>query len=177
MRPALLLILAPALLAAAPARKPAPRPAAITSADTKLDLAKCTTIHESYEAGLSATWKCPGYAGIPLFVELGDERFDLDAGQLDHDGLWSDTFDNPPTTVEWRLKGGKPFAIIYRLSVANPDAPKSSRLKVETIGDLKDPAKFGCRIADIEANDPDANKTARDIADLIPKGEATCIES
>ncbi len=176
MRPALLL-LAPVLLAAAPAKKPAPPRAAITSAYTKLDLAKCTTIAEDKETGLSATWKCPGYAGIPLFVELGDERFDLDAGQLDHDGLWSDTFDNPPTTVEWRLKNGKPFAIIYRLSVANPDAPQTSRLKVETIGDLKDPDKFGCRVADIEANNADANATARELADLILTGEAICIEA
>jgi hypothetical protein len=145
----------------------------VTSAYTRLDLGRCTQI-ERIEEGSSAVWRCPGYAGVPLYVETGDERFDLDAGTRDQDALWSETFDTLPTMVEWRLSGGKPFAIIYRLTVANPDRPKTSRLLVESIGRR---AKFGCRIADIAGATARANAVARRAATKILNATATCIES
>ena len=71
-----------------------------------------------------AEWRCRGYGGIPLFVQSGDERYDVDAGVQDEDALWAATFDYPGKTVEWRLSAGKPFAIIYRLELANPERPR-----------------------------------------------------
>ena len=165
----------PVLLIASAVASAAPQPA-VTSAYTTLDLGKCTIVAEDKETRQFATWRCKGYGGVPLFVQIDDERFDLDAGQVDQDGLWSDTFDEQPRTVEWRLNKGKPFAIIYRLTVANSDVPKTSRLKVESVGNLKDKAKFGCRIADIDGAAPRANELARAAADGLLTKQATCIE-
>ena len=152
--------------AAAPARGPA-----ITSAYTNLDLDRCKQLERSDE-GDSSVWRCPGYAGVPLFVESGDGRFDVDAGTIDKDEHWSAPFDDIPARVEWRLTGGKPFALIYRLTVATPEAPRTSRLLVETIGRGLTP---GCRVADIPGAAPAANLLARQAADKIIAKTATCL--
>lgn len=143
---------------------------AITSAYTNLDLDRCERIDDGAEPA-SATWRCGGFAGVPLIVQNGDDRYDIDAGREDDDELWAETFDYPGKTVEWRLAGGKPFAVIYRLTVANPDAPRGSRLIVETIGD----AKPGCRIASIDGRTRRANALARDAADRAVEGKAVCM--
>lgn len=147
------------------------QPARVTSAYTKLDLDKCKRI-DTVEEPQSASWRCKGYAAVPLFVQNGDDRYDVDAGREDADELWADGFDYPGATVEWRLARGKPFAIIYRLDSANPDNPKWSRLMVETIGR----AKPGCRVASIDARRPSANAEARRAADLVLSGPLRCLK-
>src|SRR3982750_3672902 len=107
-----------AFVAAAAAAAPAPT---VTSAYTKLDLDRCTRLDHG-ETPESTEWRCAGYGGVPLFVQNGDERYDVDAGAADDDAIWSATFDYPGRTVEWRLRQGRPFAIIYRLVPANPEA-------------------------------------------------------
>lgn len=144
------------------------QPARITSAYTSLDLDRCKSVDREELA--SAWWRCKGFAGIPIFVQNGDDRYDVDAGREDNDELWSDTFDYPGKSVEWRIARGKPFAIIYRLDSANPDAPKWSRLLVETIG-RKSP---GCRVASINGRARDANAQARRVADRILSGAVRC---
>lgn len=165
--------LIPLLLLAAPAAAPAaPKPAA--SAYTKVDLDRCTEI-EHEDEGSWARWKCSGYARIPLWVEVGDERFDVDAGDRpDDEGRFGNTFDSPPSTVEWRHFAGRPFAIIYRLTTANPDVPTTSVLVVETIGRGK---ATGCRVAEIPGSAKNANSQARAIADAIPAGRKKCLGS
>lgn len=140
-----------------------------TSAYTGLDLDKCTPLDRKPEPA-SGRWRCKGYAGIPLFVQDGDDRFDVDAGREDSDQSWSDSFDYPGKTVEWRLHRGKPFAIIYGLDSANPEAPKWSRLMVETIG------RGSCRVAAIDGASPRANEQARKAADQILRGKVRCLK-
>jgi len=147
------------------------QPVRITSAYTSLDIDKCTRIDRGEEPQ-SASWRCKGFAGVPLFVQNGDDRYDVDAGREDADELWADGFDYPGATVEWRLARGKPFAIIYRLISANPDAPKWSRLMVETIG-RKAP---GCRIASIDGRSRNANAEARRAADRVLNGNVRCLK-
>jgi hypothetical protein len=147
------------------------QPARVTSAYTNLDLDKCTNI-DAVEEPQSFRLRCKGYAGIPLFVQNGDDRYDVDAGREDADELWADGFDYPGATVEWRLSRGKPFAIIYRLNSANPEAPKWSRLVVETIGRTAP----GCRVASIDGRARDANVQARRAADLILSGPRRCLK-
>jgi hypothetical protein len=144
--------------------------AVITSTYTSLDLDRCERIDDGAEPA-SATWRCEGYRGVPLIVQNGDDRYDIDAGVEDEDEFWAETFDYPGKTVEWRLAGGKPFAIIYRLTVANPDAPQGSRLIVETIGE----GSPGCRVASIDGRSPRANALARDAADRVFGGKAVCM--
>jgi hypothetical protein len=147
-------------------------PARATSAYTTVDLDRCVLLDREPEPA-SNRWRCKGYAGIPLFVQNGDDRYDLDAGREDNDQLWSQRFDYPGKTVEWRVHRGKPFAIIYRLDSANPEAAKWSRLMVETIGR----GSPGCRVAAIDALTPRANEQARKAADRILSGEVTCLLS
>ena len=145
--------------------------AIVTSAYTKLDLDRCTRIEHSSE-GEWAVWRCAGVGGVSLYVESGDGRFDIDAGTRDKDNLWSGPFDDIPAKVEWRLRGGKPFALIYRLTIATPEAPRTSRLLVETIGRGNKP---GCRVADIPGATPNSNQLARLAADKILAKTATCL--
>jgi hypothetical protein len=144
--------------------------ATVTSAYTKLDLDRCKEIGHGEEW---ASWRCSGYRGIPLFVQNGDERYDVDAGSEDVADLFAPKFDYPGSTVEWRLNRGKPFAIIYRLASASRDEPKSSRLIVETIGGRSP----GCRIASIDGSLPDANALARRAADGTLRGPVHCLTS
>ena len=74
-----------------------------TSVYTPLDLDRCTVLSR-VEEGESVAWRCPGFAGVPLFVLSGDGRFDLDAG-IDNE-MWEspEQFSGLPARVEWRLR-------------------------------------------------------------------------
>ena len=160
------LALPPLLLLALSAAAP------LTSAYTSLDLDRCTQLDRG-EAPQSAEWRCAGYRGIPLFVQSGDERYDVDAGAEDRDELWADMFDYPGKTVEWRLWRGKPVAIIYRLLPANPEAGAVSMLVVETVGTK---AKPGCRVGTIRGSEPNANARARRLADRVARERLPCLK-
>ena len=142
-----------------------------TSAYTTLDLKRCKVLERATE-GEWSVHRCLGHRGVPLIVQAGDGRHDIDAGVADKDDLWSSPFDDIPARVEWRLTRGKPFAIIYRLTVATPERPRTSRLLVETIGR---PGRPGCRVADIPGSAPGANARARAAADKVLAKTATCL--
>lgn len=140
------------------AAQAAPR---IGSVYTPLDLAACEMI-EAIPEGESARRRCPGFAGVPLFVNAGDGRFDVDAG-VDNDNFESlPNLNDLGARVEWRHTGGRPFAIIYRLSNADAERPASSTLIVETIGRVGSP---GCEVGRIDGALADANARARAMAD------------
>jgi hypothetical protein len=145
-------------LAAAPV---AAQPARITSVYTDLNLSRCArTAHE--EEGSSTTWRCRGYGGVPLIVMSGDDRFDIDAGEDNGDWESPGRFSTPGPRVEWRLRGGRPFAIVYRLRLSGNELPDASVLVVESIGR---PGHAGCLVAMIDGGLPNANLLARARAD------------
>jgi hypothetical protein len=144
----------------------------ITSAYTTLNLDRCIQLDRG-ETPEWAEWRCAGYRGSPLFVQNGDERYDVDAGIADKDEIWANTFDYPGKTVEWRISAGRPFAIIYRLLPANPDAPQVSTLVVETIGARGKP---GCRVAMIPGSARNANAQARVAADRTLRSRLPCLK-
>jgi len=150
------------LLLAAAALAPAPASAQATSSVyTLLDLARCRTL-EVVAEGESVRRRCPGLGAIPLFVNAGDGRFDVDAG-VDN-GLWESLggFNEIGPRIEWRRRNGRPFAIIYRLRLTSPDQPPGSSLIVETIGRRGAP---GCQVATVDGSLSDGNARARAIAD------------
>ena len=147
------------------------QPHHISSAYTSLNLDRCERLDRDKEPG-SARWRCKGFAGISLYVQSGDDRYDVDAGREDNDEHWSDAFDYPGKTIEWRLSRGTPFAIIYRLDSAGHGVRKQSYLMVETIGK----GSPGCRIAAINARTRGANERARMAADQIPTSRARCLK-
>jgi hypothetical protein len=132
-----------------------------TSVYTNLDVGRCRVL-ERIEEGESVSWRCPGHAGIPLFVSTGDGRYDVDAG-VDN-GEWEALggFHTLGPRVEWRLRAGRPIAIIFRYIQAGPDQPPGTRLAVESIGRAGRP---GCLIAMIDGAWPNANALARERAD------------
>ncbi len=139
----------------------AQRRGAIASAYSDLNLDRCRKLR-SFEEGAGAEWQCPGIRGVPLMVAIGDERFDIDAGVFNEDFETTSPFNSPGPRVEWRLRGAQPFAIIYRLRMANDGQPERSVLGVETIGRRGQP---GCVVAWIAGSVPNANATARQQAD------------
>lgn len=134
-----------------------------TSAYTPLDIDRCTLIEE-IEEGAGASWRCPGRSGIALFVATGDARFDVDAGVDNRQWESLMPFNRPGPQVEWRVRRGRPFAIIYRLLWDDGEGGRGSSLIVETIGRRGAP---GCEVARIDGATPNANEAARARADAI----------
>jgi hypothetical protein len=133
-----------------------------TSAYTQLNLDNCE-IYSVAHAG-EGDWsnrRCPGRNGVTLFVNEDDARFDVDAG-VDNN-VWESPspLNELGPQVEWRLEGGRPFAIIYRYSISEAAAGGRSMLAVESVGRAGRP---GCLVALITATRA-ANARARQIAD------------
>jgi hypothetical protein len=137
-----------------------------TSVYTDLDVDRCRVL-ERIEEGESVRWRCPGHAGIPLLVSSGDGRFDVDAGVDNEEWESLGGFHTLGPRVEWRLRRGRPIAIIFRYIQAGPDQPPGTRLAVETIGRRGRP---GCLISMIDGAYPDANAVARERADRRAEG-------
>ena len=169
-------MLAAALLAAC-GSDPAPEPDAKTASQqdreaeavtglasvyTLLDLDKCELVSEETEEGTSAEWRCAGFGEVPLIVEEGDGRFDVDAGVRNEAFETIGAFNSLGENVEWRLRDGKPFAVIFRYLDATEEAKGRTVLAVEKVGSAAAP---GCRVAQVAGDVPDANQVARDLAD------------
>lgn len=136
-----------------------------SSVYTPLDLNRCTIVEEILEEEGFTRWRCPGHAAIPLFVSSGEGRFDIDAGLDSGDFEFFGTLNRPAPRLEWRMRGGVPVAIIYRLLLEPFDSASGSVLIVKTIGRA---GRAGCRIATVDGTLPDANARARAAADRAP---------
>ena len=133
-----------------------------TSAYTTLNLDACEIVSVAHAGeGDWVNRRCPGRGGITLFVSEDDARFDVDAG-VDN-GEWESAtpLNELGPQVEWRIDGGRAFAIIYRYNIPEAMAGGRSMLAVERIGTRTRP---GCLVALITAT-PAANARARQIAD------------
>ena len=138
-----------------------------SSAYTSLDLDACKVTASESEEGEWAERTCPGYRGIPLFVDDGDGRFDIDAGVRGEGFQTIGAFNNPPETIEWRLEDGAPFAIIYRLADATEQGQGRTVLMVERIGTEE---QAGCTIGQVAGSADKANRRARELADTLAAG-------
>ncbi len=149
---------------AAPKAEATPAAASgITSAYTDVDLARCQSLSSDAESD-SAAWRCPGYGDVPVFISSGDLRYDVDAGVDNESFQTLPPFNENPTRIEWRLRDGRPFAIIFRLRLATNEQTEwsGSALGIATVGA---PGRPGCTIAWIDGNVPAANAVAQRIAD------------
>jgi hypothetical protein len=133
-----------------------------TSAYTTLNLERCE-IYSVAHAG-EGEWsnrRCPGRNGITLFVNEDDARYDVDAGVDNNTWESATQLNELGPQIEWRMEGGRPFAIIYRYNIPEAMPGGRSMLAVESIGRRGRP---GCLLALIRAT-PTANARARQIAD------------
>jgi hypothetical protein len=160
--------------AGTPAAEPAADPAAEEPADadgyasayTAFDLEACRVTGESSE-GASVDYACPGRAGVPIFVHLGDGRLDIDAGVDGEEFTTIGSFNELGERLEWRMKDGAPFAVIFRYRDVAPQSEGRTVIGIEKIGREGAP---GCRVAQIAGETPDANSVAREIADTRAAG-------
>ncbi len=133
-----------------------------TSTYSALNLDACEIVSVAHAGeGDWANRHCRGRYGVTLFVNEDDARYDLDAG-VDN-GEWESAMqlNELGPQIEWRVEGGRPFAIIYRYNIPEAMAGGRSMLAVESIGRTGRP---GCLVALIRAT-PAANARARQIAD------------
>lgn len=134
-----------------------------SSVYTKLAFDACKVTRRATE-GEFIEYTCSGLGAVPLYAALGDGRMDLDAGVRNDRFQGLGAFNDIAPTIEWRLAGGEPVAVIFRYVDAGGEAPKPRRtvLAVEKVGR---PGAPGCRVAQLGGEVPDVNARARAIAD------------
>ena len=134
-----------------------------------VDLDQCEVLSQQ-EEGESATFRCDPVADVPIFVQAGDGRFDLDAGAKNEQFQTISAFNEIAPRLEIRMDEGEPFAVIFRYRDVSLQSNNRSVLAVESIGSSDSP---GCRIAQIGGGAGAANQRAREIADASA-GEVDC---
>jgi hypothetical protein len=127
----------------------------------------------------STTRLCPGKAGLAVLISEDDLRETVSVGRSralaanePAAQVWFEPFNSSLTTVEWRMDGGKPFAIIQRWLIADnadrdgQDRPRDKAMLVVT----RLPPGPVCHVAyvDVAAN-PHANELARKAADELAR--------
>ncbi len=161
------------LLALASLALATPAAAEITSAYTSYDLDKCRVIAApAQDEEFAGTWGCPGFENKPeyeIVFSEGDLRSLVSFGQ-DHAEHCSSIqsfggFNSVNSTVEWRLKDGKPFAAIQRWTVSY-DPEDSNKIHSWLVVTRIEPGN-SCQLAYVEGAMPGANEKARMIADAV----------
>jgi hypothetical protein len=139
----------------------------------------CRMIGKPSELDGSTTRLCPGKAGLSVLIAEDDLRETVSVGKSRASAaeepaaqVWFEPFNSTQTTVEWRMAGNKPFAIIQRWLIADnadrdaKDRPRDRAMLAVT----RLPPGPVCHVAyvDIAAN-PNANKLAREAADALAR--------
>jgi hypothetical protein len=139
----------------------------------------CRMIGKPSELDGSTTRLCPGKGGFSVLIGEDDLRETVSLGKSRVAAakepaaqVWFEPFNSTLTTVEWRLAGNKPFAIIQRWLIADnsdrdaKDRPRDKAMLAVT----RLPPGAVCHVAyiDVAAN-PDANELARKAADELAR--------
>lgn len=162
----------PALLSQAPSG--AARAPQFASAYTDLKT-QCRAIAEGEAQGDDTPLRCEGFGGYEIRIDFsaasshlrarpagGESEDDIELAEqpLDYDAKMK---------VEWRLAGGKPFALIFRVDKAREGLDPAERWRPEnkTGESLLVKGLKGYEHIDFEvdARAPDANVRARELAD------------
>jgi hypothetical protein len=145
--------------------------AGITSAYTKIDLEVCQLLEAPTEAEgtFGGSWLCGGYQGRQVYVAEGDLRmfvsFGADAASEPAASQTLPQFNTINQTLEWRLRGGVPFATILRWFPAGDDGTTTGSVLIVT---QLLPGGGTCQIARIDARvNKNANVLARQAADSL----------
>ncbi|MBD8892145.1 hypothetical protein [Roseibium litorale] len=146
--------------------------AGVTSAYTELRYSGCQEISPPDDQGAAgASLLCPGYSGIPVYVAEGDLRMVVSFGSnAEEEPAASQTlpgFNTINEVIEWRLRGGVPFAVIQRWFPLGQDGRQPGSVLIVT--QLVPGAT--CQIAWINARaNRKANEMAREAADEMAGG-------
>jgi len=152
--------------------------AGIESAYSKIQLQSCRQVETASDEGtFGGAWDCPGYQGQPVYVAEGDLRMFVSFGPFAAEepaaGQTLPNFNTLNETLEWRLRGGMPFATILRWFPSLDDGARRGSILIVT--QLK-PGGGTCQIARIDAQvNANANVMARQAADTMA-GSFDCSE-
>lgn len=145
---------------------------AIRSVYTSLAAADCRLVKRDADTN-DPTYRCPGTAGYSLLVHDWDARMTVDVvtpggrtHPLRYSGVISSAFSTLGPRAEWRMRDGKPIALIVRVNVSeNPDTPDraTSYLAVAKIT-----SRETCVTDRVAPTTPSANQAARRAADGSP---------
>jgi hypothetical protein len=139
----------------------------------------CRMIGKPSELDGSTTRLCPGRAGLWVLISEDDLRETVSVGKSRATAAkepaaqaWFEPFSSSLTTIEWRMAGSKPLAIIQRWLIADnadrdaKDRPRDKAMLAVT----RLPPGPVCHIAyiDVAAN-PNANELARKAADGLAR--------
>lgn len=142
---------------------------AVSSVYTSLAEADCRVTEADEESG-SSTSRCPGVAGHELDVHDGDARVSIDIitpdGKEHPLNYWSvitQAFSSPGPRAEWRMRGGRPIALIVRVNASETTDDGTMR-RVSYLAVAKITARAIC-VTDRILPAADANEAARRAAD------------
>jgi hypothetical protein len=140
----------------------------ISSVYTSLGAKDCRVTSMDEESGSSSA-RCPGTAGYALNAHDGDARVSIDVvtpdgkvHELNYWGVITHNFSSPGPRAEWRMRGGRPIALIVRVN-ASEDPVDSSRL-TSYLAVAKITPRETC-VTDRIPPSPTANEQARAAAD------------
>lgn len=143
----------------------------ITSAYTYFDLsASCRQLPAADEDIPGGSWTCPGYDGASVLISDGDDRSFVGFGGRPEDTCSHrrtfQPFNTALSPIEWRLRDGKPFAVIERWRVTTNDQGGTMTWLVVTA--LK--GDESCPVHYVAGSFPKANEQARRAADELVNG-------
>lgn len=150
----------------------------VDSAYTEFDTKRCP--HKPGQGPEDGgSWTCPGQSGMVVRLSVGDNRMFVGFGPPNSPDLESsETFpgfnDVYAGRVEWRTRGGRPFATILRWNVVT-EADQTTTGRTKASGQVLVVTRLGpggsCHVGYVDARaNPDANVLARGIADQQAAG-------
>lgn len=141
-----------------------------TSAYTDFNLEKCkrlTPEASAEEGGSSGIFECAGFNGTTVTFAEDDLRSLVSFGTNGQTHCaFAQTFggfNSVGKKIEWRLKGGKPIASIFRWTVSYDSEDSSKTKNWLVITKLEDGQS--CQMAYVEGGYPHANEKARELVD------------
>lgn len=154
----------------------------VSSIYTKLEFdTDCVQLSADQMGG---EFSCAGHGGYGVLITEGDLRQSVFFGYVGDwyaDNAWESfgAFNQANDTVEWRLKGGVPFAAILRWYIENPNPDtgtpdEAHRGQVLVVSKVGQPGVGdACVVGYVDAlANGDANTLAREVADTIAEGFA-----
>jgi hypothetical protein len=142
----------------------------------------CRQVGKPSELDGSTTRICPGKAGLMVLIDEDDLRETVSVGrnrkaaaEEPAASTWFEPFNSSETTIEWRVAGAKPFAMIQRWHIAdNSDLDKQGRPNTKAMLVVtRLPPGPVCHVTYVDAiANPNANELARKAADDFARGFA-----
>lgn len=140
----------------------------IRSVYTSLAEADCRVVDRDEETG-GVSQRCPGTGGYALLVHDYDARMTVDVvtpnggtHRLRYSSVISSAFSSLGPRAEWRMRDGKPVALIVRVNAF--EVPETPEVAISYLAVAKLTARETC-VTDRIAPSATANEAAREAAD------------